>query len=259
RHGPGLRPASRLRLGGPRARPRAARRSPRGRRAGGGAGRAGRPVGQSHPDRGRRPRHPRARPSRPEPGWPHRRPGVGRPGSPRDDRGAPARSARAGSADAGSRRARGAEDRALPAGDGHAARRGPDRPGRRGHDTRRVRARRHRLPDQALLDPPAGGSRAGLSRAGGGMSRLFLDARTARVTCTILVILSTLAIAYAVRSVLLLVALSLFFAYLLFPFVRLAERWVTRRRALAIALVYLVVLASLGGAGAAFGPRLTIE
>ena len=91
------------------------------------------------------------------------------------------------------------------------------------------------------------------------MSRLFLDARTARVTCTILVILSTLAIAYAVRSVLLLVALSLFFAYLLFPLVRLAERWVTRRRALAIAVVYLVVLASLGGAGAAFGPRLTIE
>jgi predicted PurR-regulated permease PerM len=73
------------------------------------------------------------------------------------------------------------------------------------------------------------------------------------------VILSTLAIAYAVRSVLLLVALSLFFAYLLFPLVRLAERWVTRRRALAIAVVYLVVLASLGGAGAAFGPRLTIK
>ena len=90
------------------------------------------------------------------------------------------------------------------------------------------------------------------------MSRLF-DARTARVTCTILAIVSTLAIAYAVRAVLLLVALSLFFAYLLFPLVRLAERWVTRRRAPAIGVVYLVVLASLGGAAAAFGPRLTIE
>ena len=92
------------------------------------------------------------------------------------------------------------------------------------------------------------------------MSRFaVLDARTARVTCTILVILATLGLAYAMRGVLLLVALSLFFAYLLFPLVRLAERWVTRRRALAIAVVYLVVLGALGGAGAAVGPRLTTE
>jgi predicted PurR-regulated permease PerM len=91
------------------------------------------------------------------------------------------------------------------------------------------------------------------------VSRFFLDSRTARVTWTILVILATLALAYAVRGVLLLVALSLFFAYLLFPLVRLVERWVTRRRALAIAVVYLVVLAALGGAGVAVGPRLTTE
>jgi predicted PurR-regulated permease PerM len=91
------------------------------------------------------------------------------------------------------------------------------------------------------------------------VSRLFLDARTVRVTCTILVILAALGLAYAMRGVLLLVALSLFFAYLLFPLVRLAERWVTRRRALAIAVVYLVVLAALGGVGAVVGPRLTIE
>jgi predicted PurR-regulated permease PerM len=92
-----------------------------------------------------------------------------------------------------------------------------------------------------------------------GVSRFFLDSRTARVTWTILVILATLALAYAVRWVLLLVALSLFFAYLLFPLVRLVERWLTRRRTLAIAVVYLVVLAALGGAGAAVGPRLTTE
>ena len=58
---------------------------------------------------------------------------------------------------------------------------------------------------------------------------------------------------------LLLVALSLFFAYLLFPLVRLVERWVTRRRALAIGIVYLVVLAVLAGGGVAVGPRLTTE
>jgi predicted PurR-regulated permease PerM len=91
-----------------------------------------------------------------------------------------------------------------------------------------------------------------------GVGRFFLDARTARVTWTLLVILASLGLAYALRGVLLLVALSLFFAYLLFPLVRLVERWLTRR-ALAIAVVYLVVLAALGEAGAAVGPRLTTE
>jgi predicted PurR-regulated permease PerM len=54
------------------------------------------------------------------------------------------------------------------------------------------------------------------------MSRLFLDARAARVTWTILVILGAIGLAYAVRGLLLLVALSLFFAYLLYPVVGLA-------------------------------------
>ena len=79
------------------------------------------------------------------------------------------------------------------------------------------------------------------------VGRFFLDSRTARVTWTIVVILASLALAYALRGVLLLIALSLFFAYLLFPLVRLVERWLVRRRALAIGVVYLVVLAALGG------------
>jgi predicted PurR-regulated permease PerM len=91
------------------------------------------------------------------------------------------------------------------------------------------------------------------------VGRFFLDSRTARVTWTILVIFASLALAYALRGVLLLLALSLFFAYLLFPLVRLVERWVIRRRALAIGIVYLVVLAAVGGAGAAVVPRLTAE
>jgi len=91
------------------------------------------------------------------------------------------------------------------------------------------------------------------------VGRFFLDSRTVRVTWTILVILATLGLAYVLRGVLLLIALSLFFAYLLFPLVRLVERWLVRRRALAIGVVYLVVLAALGGAGAAVVPRLTAE
>jgi predicted PurR-regulated permease PerM len=91
------------------------------------------------------------------------------------------------------------------------------------------------------------------------MSRLFLDARAARVTWTILVILGAIGLAYAVRGLLLLVALSLFFAYLLYPVVGLAQRWVIRRRSLAIAVVYVVLLAVLVGTGIAVGPRLSTE
>jgi predicted PurR-regulated permease PerM len=91
------------------------------------------------------------------------------------------------------------------------------------------------------------------------MSRLVLDARAARVTWTILVILGAIGLAYAVRGLLLLVALSLFFAYLLYPVVRLAQRWVIRRRSLAIAVVYVVLLAVLVGTGIAVGPRLSTE
>jgi predicted PurR-regulated permease PerM len=91
------------------------------------------------------------------------------------------------------------------------------------------------------------------------MSHFFLDSRTARATWTILVILGVVGLAYAVRGVLLLIALSLFFAYLLFPVVRLTQRRVVPRRSLAIAVVYLVLLAALVGTGTVVGPRLSTE
>ena len=72
-------------------------------------------------------------------------------------------------------------------------------------------------------------------------------------------IVGVLGLAYVLRNVLLLAALSLFFAYLLFPLVRLTQRWVIGHRLLAIVVVYLVVLAVLGGAGVAIGPRLSTE
>jgi predicted PurR-regulated permease PerM len=73
------------------------------------------------------------------------------------------------------------------------------------------------------------------------------------------VFIGVLALAYALRHVLVLVALSLFFAFLLFPLVRLTERRVIQSRLLAITLVYLVLLAAVGGAGVAVGPRLGTE
>ena len=91
------------------------------------------------------------------------------------------------------------------------------------------------------------------------MNRFFLDARKARATWTILVIVGSIGLAYILRHVLLLAALSLFFAYLLFPLVRLTERRLVGHRLLAIMVVYLVVLAALGGVGVAIGPRLSTE
>jgi predicted PurR-regulated permease PerM len=73
------------------------------------------------------------------------------------------------------------------------------------------------------------------------------------------VFLVALALAYALRHVLVLVALSLFFAFLLFPLVRLTQRRLIQSRLLAIVVVYLVVLAAVGGAGVAVGPRLGTE
>ncbi len=91
------------------------------------------------------------------------------------------------------------------------------------------------------------------------MTGFLFDSRTARATWTILAILGAIGLAYAVRAVLLLIALSLFFAYLLFPVVRLAQRRVVRRRSLAIAVVYLALSAALIGTGVAVGPRLSTE
>lgn len=91
------------------------------------------------------------------------------------------------------------------------------------------------------------------------MNRFSLDPRTARAVWTILVFLGVFGLAYALRGVLFLIALSVFFAYLLFPLVQLTQRWLIQNRPVAIAIVYLVVLAALSGVGAAVGPRLSTE
>jgi len=89
----------------------------------------------------------------------------------------------------------------------------------------------------------------------------FLDVRAARVTWTVIVIVSGLGLVYLLRTPLLLFVFSLFFAYLIFPVVRLVERRLPRRggRPLAIAFVYLGLLLALVGVGLGVGPRLTDE
>jgi len=89
----------------------------------------------------------------------------------------------------------------------------------------------------------------------------FLDARAARVTWTVLVFAAALDLVYLLRKPLLLFVFSLFFAYLIFPIVRMVERGLPRRgaRPLAIGVVYLLLLLALVGVGLGVGPRLTEE
>jgi len=90
---------------------------------------------------------------------------------------------------------------------------------------------------------------------------LGLDPATARVAWTLLVIGTVIALLYVLRYVILLLAFSVFFAYLIFPVVRAGQRWVPglRGRTRAIVVVYLVLLAVLVAAGAQIGPRLAAE
>jgi len=88
-----------------------------------------------------------------------------------------------------------------------------------------------------------------------------LDRRTARVVWTVLVFAAGLFLVYQLRTMLLLFVFSLFFAYLIFPVVRVVERRLPPRvgRPLAIGAVYVLLLLALAGLGLSLGPRLTDE
>ena len=84
-----------------------------------------------------------------------------------------------------------------------------------------------------------------------------------RVILMLLAVVATMWILYALRGVILLVVLAIFFAYLLAPLVEYACRPFTVRgrahampRALAIGVVYLLLLGALVLAGARVGHGL---
>jgi predicted PurR-regulated permease PerM len=89
----------------------------------------------------------------------------------------------------------------------------------------------------------------------------LLDARTARVTWTVLVFAAGVYLTYLLRLPLMIFVFSLFFAYLIFPLVRMVERGLPRRggRPLAIGVVYVLLLLALIGVGLGGGPRLSGE
>ena len=68
---------------------------------------------------------------------------------------------------------------------------------------------------------------------------LGIDRRALRVIWTLFLAALVLAIVYYIRSTILLLAISVFFAYMLSPIVGLVERFVRKRRGLALAVVYV--------------------
>jgi predicted PurR-regulated permease PerM len=90
---------------------------------------------------------------------------------------------------------------------------------------------------------------------------LGLDARAARVVWTVFVLAGALALVYLMRSLLVLLVFSVFFAYLIMPLVAAAQRWVPalQPRLRAIVVVYVVLFGALGLIGTAIGPTVSTE
>jgi predicted PurR-regulated permease PerM len=78
---------------------------------------------------------------------------------------------------------------------------------------------------------------------------LEIDDRTLRAVWTVFLFGLLLAVLYFIRDTILLFALAIFFAYMLSPLLALIERFIPRRRNLALALVYFLLIGALVAIG----------
>ncbi len=86
-----------------------------------------------------------------------------------------------------------------------------------------------------------------------------LDSRALRITWTVFLFVLALTIIYLIRQPLLVFAAAIFVAYMLSPLVGLVERFLPRRRLIALAIVYLVIIGALVGIGFALIPQLVSQ
>jgi len=85
---------------------------------------------------------------------------------------------------------------------------------------------------------------------------LEIDDRALRVVWTVFLFGLFLALLYFIRDTILLFAGAIFFAYMLSPLVGLVERFMPRRRNLALALVYVLLIGILVAVGFQVIPRI---
>jgi predicted PurR-regulated permease PerM len=88
---------------------------------------------------------------------------------------------------------------------------------------------------------------------------LAIDQRTLRVVWTVFLFSLLLLLVYQIRETLLVFACAIFFAYMLSPVVGLIERFMPKRRALALGIVYILLVGALVGLGFALIPRVAAE
>ena len=87
-----------------------------------------------------------------------------------------------------------------------------------------------------------------------------LDYKALRVVWTVFLFGLVLALVYTIRQTLLLFAVAIFFAYMLSPLVGLVGRYFTQqRRALALGIVYILLIGALVGIGFALVPQLVTQ
>jgi len=89
---------------------------------------------------------------------------------------------------------------------------------------------------------------------------LGIDSKAARVTWTAALTILLLAVVYVIRGTLVIFAIALLFAYLLYPLVdQIGRRFSPRHRSPALALTYLLVIGLLTAVGIAIGSRVAGE
>lgn len=88
---------------------------------------------------------------------------------------------------------------------------------------------------------------------------LGIDDRALRIVWTIFLFALFLAFIYFIRDTIVLFALAIFFAYMLSPIVVLVERFIAKRRTLALSVVYILLIGALVGIGFAVIPRIADE
>jgi predicted PurR-regulated permease PerM len=86
-----------------------------------------------------------------------------------------------------------------------------------------------------------------------------LDDRALRIAWTVFLFCLLLGIVYIIRETLLLFAAAIFFAYMLSPIVGLLQRFLPERRAIALAIVFVLLVGILVGLGFALIPALVSQ
>jgi predicted PurR-regulated permease PerM len=86
-----------------------------------------------------------------------------------------------------------------------------------------------------------------------------VDTRTFRVVWTIFLFALLLATIYAIRDILILLAIAIFVAYMLAPLVNLVERFTPKRRGIALAIVYVILVGALVSIGVTLGSQIADE